>query len=85
MQRYIYKWWGSFYKARKQLVAPILALAFKLGYTSVEIRAKMPFFQRRVTGVPAGEAVYHFCKKWFEISPTQARAALAHRTFSMNS
>ncbi len=78
LQRYIYKWWGSLANARKQLVAPILALCFKLGYSSAQIRANVPFFQRRMSGVSAGDAVYGYCKSWFRISPTEARNILAN-------
>ncbi len=82
LQRYIYKFWGNLANARKVLVAPILALSFKLGHDSTQIRREMPFFQRRGPGLSAGDVVRAYCKQWFTINPTQARSILRLRSLS---
>lgn len=82
LQRYIYKFWGSLANARKVLVAPILTLCFKRGYTSAQIRERVPFFQRRGSRLKAGDAVRLFCKQWFTINPTQARNILRYRSLN---
>lgn len=82
LQRYIYKFWGSLANARKMLVAPILSLYFKRGYTSAQIRERVPFFQKRGSRLKAGDAVRLFCKQWFTINPTQARNILTHRSLN---
>jgi len=82
LQRYIYKFWGSLANARKVLVAPILALSFKLGHDSAQIREGIPFFQKRGTGLSAGEVVRAYCKQWFTINPTQARNILRYRSLN---
>lgn len=82
LQRYIYKFWGSLANARRVLVAPILSLCFKRGYTSAQIRERVPFFQKWGSRLKAGDAVRLFCKQWFTINPTQARNILRHRSLN---
>ncbi|MEE9379034.1 MAG: hypothetical protein V3V33_13465 [Candidatus Lokiarchaeia archaeon] len=82
LQRYLYKFWGSLANARKLIVAPILTLCFKQGYSSSQIRERVVFFQKRGSELKAGDAVRLYCKQWFTINPTQARNILAHRSLN---
>jgi len=83
--------WGSFKNAKRELVAPLLALSFKLGYPDVQIVQLMPFFQRVAarphlidahrTKDPILSIEYH-TKDWFDDTPYHARLFL--RTHSLN-
>lgn len=72
--------WGSIDNARKELVAPILAYCFKLGYSDNQIHDAMPFFQNVKDFKSKLE---HWTRKWFAVKGSiQAKFFL--ETMSLN-
>ena len=80
--RKIIKWWGGIQNARRILVAPILALCLKIGYNSVQIREKMPFFQKRMPNSKTWDAIRHYCLEWFKVNPSQIRQILTYKSLN---
>ena len=78
-------WWGGYENAQRELVAPILALCYKLGYTDQQTVQTMPFFQRISERTDPMDrrlkdpilAIEYYTLEWFEDTPDHARLFLS--------